>query len=443
MKTAQLNERQTTLLKRMGKDLTSVSVRDRILIGIMILFILVGMYGLYKQITEGHIVTGMRDHVVWGYYISNFVYFIGVSYAGAMLAGLLYYFRVSWGKPIIRIATLMAFITGIIGPVFILLCIGRFERLHHLFFFARVQSPITWDVMVITTYLVGVTVFAYLMLIKDMAIYRDTDLISFPKWKKNLYGALSLGYSGAPGQDQELDAPTRSMSLIMIPKVILAFAVLSWIFGMTLRPGWQSTIFGPSFIVSSIATGIGLIIALMWVYRKLYGLEDYLTDDHFKRMGFILFFLTFVFGYFSFTEYATDWYATQEWNNRMMNHLYGMDGYGLPMLISNLVCILFPLVVIGFKRFRTTNLISITSILLVIAMWVRRYLTIVPTQEVPLIPMQDTRPEYINYTATWVEWTLIFAGAATFFAFFLIITKFLTIVPVSAYAESEEQEAVV
>jgi molybdopterin-containing oxidoreductase family membrane subunit len=211
---------------------------------------------------------------------------------------------------------------------------------------------------------------------------------------------------------------------------------------MTLRPGWHSTIFGPSFVISSIATGIGLIIGLMWVYRRLYGLEEFLTDDHFRKMGFILFFLTFVFGYFTFTEYVTVWYGSREWDAAVMQKLFAFDEYGWWFHFSNLTCIILPLVVIGFRRFRTTNLISITAIVLVVAMWIRRYLTIVPTQEVPLLPMQDTRPEYLHYTATWIEWALVFAGAATFFIFFILITKLITILPVSAYADENNKNAI-
>ena len=43
-----------------------------------LLWIIVGGYALYLQIADGHIVTGMRDNVVWGLYIANFIFFIGI-----------------------------------------------------------------------------------------------------------------------------------------------------------------------------------------------------------------------------------------------------------------------------------------------------------------------------------------------------------------------------
>ena len=98
---------------------------------------LLGGYALYLQIAKGHGVTGMRDNVVWGLYIVNFIFFIGISYAGAVISGILHILKVEWRKPIIRLAEMITVISTIIGPVFILLCVGRLDRLHHLFHLSK------------------------------------------------------------------------------------------------------------------------------------------------------------------------------------------------------------------------------------------------------------------------------------------------------------------
>ena len=141
-----------------------------------LLWIGLGGYALYLQVIKGHKITGMRDNVVWGLYIANFIFFIGISYAGAVISGILHILKVEWRKPIIRIAEMITVISTIIGPIFILLCIGRLDRLHHLFLYPRLQSPITWDVLAILTYFAGSVIFLYLALIKDFAIYRDANL---------------------------------------------------------------------------------------------------------------------------------------------------------------------------------------------------------------------------------------------------------------------------
>jgi len=396
-------------------------------------WILLGGYALYLQITKGHGITGMRDNVVWGLYIANFIFFIGISYAGAVISGILHILKVEWRKPIIRIAEMITVIATIIGPVYILLCVGRLDRLHHLFIYPRLQSPITWDVLAISTYFTGSVIFLYLALIKDFAIYRDAKL-NIPKWKQKLYKILAIGYRGTASQNRHIRISTNLMAIMIVPLAIIVHSVLSWIFGMTLRPGWHSTIFGPYFVLAAIYSGTGVLIMAMWVYRKMYGLQSYLTDKHFIYLGYIMMVLGAGYGYFTFSEYLTGWFASEKWESEVLEKLFNPAKYGWWFLFANVAGILLPIVVVALPKTRTPNLIALVSLFMVIALWVKRYLIIVPTLESPLLPMQDTRIEYVKYTATWVEWALTFGGIATFFLFFTLMSKFVTVIPISEFA---------
>lgn len=398
----------------------------------------VGGYALYLQIAVGHSVTGMRDNVVWGLYIANFIFFIGISYAGAVISGILHILKVEWRKPIIRIAEMITVVSTMIGPIFILLCIGRLDRLHHLFLYPRLQSPITWDVFAIGTYFAGSVIFLYLALIKDFAIYRDAKL-NVPKWKQHMYKFLAIGYRGTPGQKRHINISTNLMAIIIVPLAIIVHSVLSWIFGMTLRPGWHSTIFGPYFVLAAIYSGTGVLIMAMWVYRKMYKLYDYITDQHFIYLGYIMMVLGAGYGYFTFSEYLTDWFASEKWNAEVLEKIFNPHKYGWYFLYSNLFGILIPILVVAIPFTRKPNLIAIASFFMVLALWIKRYLIIVPTLESPLLPMQDTRMEYVKYSATWVEWALTFAGVATFFLFFTVMSKFIPIVPISEFGDKDKK----
>jgi molybdopterin-containing oxidoreductase family membrane subunit len=402
-----------------------------------LMWILVGGYALYLQVADGHIVTGMRDNVVWGLYIANFIFFIGISYAGAVISGLLHILHVEWRKPIIRIAEMITVIATMIGPVFILLCVGRLDRLHHLFLYPRLQSPITWDVLAITTYFTGSVIFLYLALIKDFAIYRDAKL-NIPKWKQKLYNILAIGYRGTPSQKRHIKISTDLMAIMIIPLAIIVHSVLSWIFGMTLRPGWHSSIFGPYFVLAAIYSGTGVLIMAMWVYRKMYKLNSLLTDQHFVYLGYIMMVLGAAYGYFTFSEYLTAWFGSAKWDNEVIEKLFTLEYYGGWFLFTNIAGILLPILVVAIPFTRKPGFITIASFFMVIALWVKRYLIIVPTLESTLLPMQDTRPEYIKYSATWVEWALTFAGIATFFLLFTLLSKFVTIIPISEFGDKEK-----
>ncbi|MBK6936291.1 MAG: polysulfide reductase NrfD [Chitinophagaceae bacterium] len=394
------------------------------------LWVLAGLYALYLQIAKGHGVTGMRDNVVWGLFIVNFIFFIGLSYAGAIIAGVLHLLNVPWGKPIVRLAQMMTVISVIVGPVFILLCVGRFDRLWHLFVYPRIQSPMTWDVMAVVTFLVGAVLLLYLALVKDFAVYRDAKL-NVPKWRQKLYAFFANGYRGGASQKKHLIVSQNLLSIIMIPLSIVVASILSWIFGMTLRPGWHSTIFGPYFVLGALFSGIGVLIVAMWVYRRMYKLEKYFTDKHFINLGYIMMILAAGYGYFTFSEYFTSWFGSEKWDNDVIYKLFSLSEYGWWTLFANVAGIVLPILIVAIPATRKPKWITLSAFIMVFALWVKRYLIIVPTLETPAIPMQDTRMEYVKYSATWPEWVLTFAGIATFLLFFTLISKFVTVVPIT------------
>ncbi|HEX5111613.1 MAG TPA: NrfD/PsrC family molybdoenzyme membrane anchor subunit [Saprospiraceae bacterium] len=399
-----------------------------------------GLYALYLQITVGHSVTGMRDNVVWGIYIANFIFFIGISYAGAVISGFLHLLKIEWRKPIIRIAELITVIATFIGPLFILLCVGRLDRLHHLVLFARLQSPITWDVLAISTYLVGGLIFLYLATIKDFAIYRDSTVLKLSKWKRKLFAILALNYRDTEAQRRNIAVSSNLMAIMIIPLAIIVHSVLSWIFGMTLRPGWHSTIFGPYFVLAAIYSGTGVLLIAMWVFRKLYKLEAFILDKHFHYLGYIMLVLAAGYGYFTFSEYLTDWYGSEKWISQLIRKFFDWDQYGALFLFTNVGGILLPIIVVAVPQLRKPGIITFASVIMVLAMWVKRYLIVVPTLETPLLPIEDIRPEYIKYSITWVEWALTLSGVALFLLFFTIAAKFMTLIPVSEVTDKEDEK---
>ncbi len=402
---------------------------------IVAIFLIGGVYALFIQVIDGHIVTGMRDNVVWGIYIANFIFFIGISYAGALISGILHLLRVPWRAPIIRMAEMITVISTMIGPSYILLCMGRLDRLYHLALFGRIQSPIVWDVLAISTYLIGSIIFLYLASIRDLAALRTYPFKS--KWRRWLYSFLSVDFNGNHVQNQYLDRALNIMSAIIIPLAILVHSVLAWIFGMTLRPGWHSTIFAPYFVVAAVFSGTGVLIIAMWVFRKVYHLESYITKIHFNYLGIILMILGALYAYFTFSEYLTSWYGSETWEMEVLYKLFDYNEYWWWFFFAAILGVLLPIIVILFPRFRSINSITAVSVIAVLALWVKRYLIIIPTLETPLLPLQDMRPEYIHYKVTPVEWLLTFSGIAMFCLLFFLFSKFLPIVNVVKVTEDK------
>ena len=406
----------------------------------LVLLILWGLYALYVQITQGHIVTGMRDNVVWGIYIVNFIFFMGISYAGALVSGTLQLFRTSWRKPVIRMAEFITIIALFIGPLYILLCIGRLDRLPYLILFGRIQSPITWDVIAISTDIIGCVIFLYLSVLRDIAALRDFKELKISRWRKKLYSWLALGYTGTPVQQRRLNNATDIMAVMVIAIAIIVYSVLAWIFSVTLQPGWRSTIFGPYFVIAAVFSGTAVLVIAMWIFRKIYKLEKYLTRKHFVNIGILMLILAAFFGYFTFSEYLTKWYGSQI-NDELLIGLL-MDKYFWMFIFANYIGVLMPLIVVGVPRFRTINMITITAVVVVIALWLNRYLIVIPTLESPYIPIQDARIDWVSYSGTWVEWALSIAGVAAFCLAFTVGSRFIPIIPVSEEKEKKKRQEI-
>src|SRR3990172_12990218 len=58
-------------------------------VGFLVLVVGCGLYAYSVQLRRGLIETGMRDVVIWGFYITNFVFFIGISHAGTLISAIL------------------------------------------------------------------------------------------------------------------------------------------------------------------------------------------------------------------------------------------------------------------------------------------------------------------------------------------------------------------
>ncbi|MDO9257605.1 MAG: NrfD/PsrC family molybdoenzyme membrane anchor subunit [Bacteroidales bacterium] len=425
------------LLREFAPQIEHTGTLGKLWITFLVGVVLLGFFALYWQVSRGHIVTGMRDNVVWGVYIVNFIFFMGISYAGALISGALHLFHAEWRKPIIRMAEFITIISLLIGPGFIMMCIGRLDRLPNLILFGRIQSPITWDVIAISTDIFGCILFLYLALLRDLAKLRDFDELKVPNWKKKMYKILAIGYTGTPEQQLRLKKSTDIMAGMVIAIAIIVYSVLAWIFSVTLQPGWHSTIFGPYFVIAAVYSGTGVLIVAMYFFRKVYHLEEHITLKHFVNVGVIMLVLAAFFGYFTFSEYLTKWYGSEKNDEQLIAILF-KDYYSL-FILSNYIGVLVPLIVVGFKKLRTINNITIAAFIVIIALWLNRYLIVVPTLESPYLPIQESRDAWAHYSATWVEWSLTAGGVALFCLLFTLASKMIPIVQVSDLKEEPKE----
>ena len=106
-----------------------------------------GLYAYIHQLRQGLIVTGMRDQTSWGLYITDFVFFIGISHAGTLISAVLRVTDAGWRRPITRLAEGITVFALCIGGPMVIIDMGRPDRMLNLFTHGRIQSSIFWDVL--------------------------------------------------------------------------------------------------------------------------------------------------------------------------------------------------------------------------------------------------------------------------------------------------------
>ncbi len=418
-------------LKKFAPFLESTTTMGWIWIAFLVLIIFSGFAAITYQISEGQIVTGMRDYVSWSLYKVNFIFFMGVGLAGALTSSVLHLVNPSWKKPLVRISELMAIFSLIIGPVYILCDVGRLDRLANVFIYARLASPITWDVIAILMELIVCIVFLYLGLIHNFAILRDYDQLKVSKFRKRLYRFMAINYENTPEQKKHITWSQNVLAVMVIPMGIIVYSVIAWLFGMTKQAGWDSTIFGPYFVIAASFGGIAALIIVLASFRKFFRFEEYITFKHFNILANTLLILAFFYGYLSFSEYFSKWYGFGTFNTELINRLFDFSGYGPWFVYANFIAMLAPMLILAVPKWRTITSITLSAIIVVTAFWVKCYLIIIPTLESQHLPIQDSRLEWIHYTPSLVEIALTMAGFATFCLFLTLAAKFVTVLPSS------------
>ncbi|MBE0608453.1 MAG: polysulfide reductase NrfD [Dehalococcoidia bacterium] len=408
---------------------TKTSRRYYLWVGFLLAVIAWGAYAYSVQLREGLVVTGMRDRISWGLYITTFVFFIGISHAGTLISAILRVTQAKWRTPVTRMAEFITVVALICGAMFVLVDLGRPDRALNVVLHGRWQSPIIWDMVSITTYLTASIIYLGLPMIPDLALFRDRLAGRAPAWRVWVYRVGAVGWQGSASQKRSLASAIGVLMILIIPIAVSVHTVVSWIFAMTLRVPWDSTIFGAFFVAGAIYSGIAMLIIVMAVLRKVYHLEEYITEKHFVYLGIMLAAFAGIMMYGNISEYATAGYKLAEGEEFHFRQLFleQFAGFFWYYFLGGLV---LPALLVLFPWTRNIAGIVVASGLAVVAMWVERYFIVVAGLRVPVLSYEPS-----NYAPTWIELSVVAAGFALFA---LLITVFVKIFPIIAVWEVAE-----
>jgi molybdopterin-containing oxidoreductase family membrane subunit len=213
---------------------------------------------------------------------------------------------------------------------------------------------------------------------------------------------------------------------MIIPVAFCIHTVTSWLFATTYRPGWDSTNFGAYFVSGAFLVGAGAVVVAMYVFRRYYKLEKYITENHFNRMGKAIVLLALLYLYFNINEYLIPAFKMKKPEAAHLRELF--SGEFAPMFwFAILVGMIIPIFVMITKRGRKPLPMFIAGIMVVVGAWFKRYLIVTPTLLHPFLPMQNVPESYKHYFPSWEEWAIAMGSLA---GALLVITFFVRIFPI-------------
>lgn len=389
--------------------------------------VLAGGVSWVYQMYYGIGLTGLNSPVFWGFYLVNFVFWIGISHAGTLISAILRLVDAPWRRPVTRCAEAITAFALMIGGLFPLIHLGRPWLFYYLIpipdgrgLWPNFRSPLMWDFFAINTYLLASSLFLFLPMIPDFALVRDhsTGL------RKKIYGLLSLGWYGTPKQWHRLESAMGIMAIAIIPVAVSVHSIVSFDFAMAVVPMWHSTIFAPYFVTGAIFSGIAGLIIAMAVLRKMLHLEAYLEPLHFASLGKLLLTMSLLWGYFVFSERLTVWYGngTHEMPVFWATFTGEYGPFFWLMVATNFV---IPLIVLSNRRLRTITGCVVVSCGVVLGMWLERFLIVVPSLSYKQLPYT-----WGSYFPGWPEIMILISSFAAMGLLYCLFAKFVPIISI-------------
>jgi molybdopterin-containing oxidoreductase family membrane subunit len=412
------------------EPLKKIARVDWLLWGLSGGLLLLGIVVWVRQYILGLGVTGLNRPVYWGVYLTNFVFFIGLAHSGTFISAILRVAGQGWRKPLTRAAEAITIFSLPFGVAAILIDMGRPERILNVIFYGRYASPLLWDVSAVGLYFISSIAFFYLSLLPDIAICRDR-LTTAPGWQQKMYRILALGWKGTPQQFHRLERVLDGMAIFMTMLVITVHTVVSWVFGMTLQPGWHTALLGPFFLLGAILSGTAAVVIVLSILRKAYKLETVLPIGLFNSLRKLL--ITFTLGwlYFMIAEYLTAGYGNMIEEMRVLDDKF-FGTYALMFWGMSLFVFVLPLIIFIFKAKNSIKWMVIASIFINIGMWIERYIVIIPTQIHPRLLHEMGQGTYLP---TWTEIIITIALFSGMFFLYATFTRLFPIIPIWETAE--------
>ncbi len=321
-------------------------------VGILGILAVMGLGAWIYQVSNGLIVTGMRNVVSWGLYITLFMFFVGLSAGGLIVSSSATVFNIEAFKKVSKPAVLLSTVCIIIAALFIFVDIGKPARIFYLFLHPQLTSPLIWDLIVISLYF--------------------------------LVSAFYMYFMTRPNPDQKILA---IMSRIALPVAVLVHSVTAWIFGLQIaKVSWHSALMAPIFVASALSSGLALLLIALYAMNKFGKYE--LDKKLFVTLAGLLAVFVAVDAFFIGCEILTAVYAGEATVMAAMGTLF--SGSLAPFFWGQIILgLMIPFLILVFAKNREKQgWVLFASVLIVMGVLFKRIWLLFSSYIFPLVPGQ-------------------------------------------------------
>ena len=307
--------------------------RYKVLAAILAVVVAVGVGCWVYQLIFGLTVTGMNNGTSWGLYITNFMFFVGLSAGGLIVASSASVFHITKFKAVALPAIILSTVCICAAGMFVLIDLGGIQRVWRILTGPNPTSPLLWDVCVITCYLI-INVF-YLVFMT-----------------RGNQHAVSI------------------VSRFALPCAILVHSVTAWIFGLeAAKEGWYTAIMAPIFVASAMDSGLALLLVVLGVLKKA-GIYD-TSRELMAMLAGLLCTCVAVDAFFIFCEVLTMAYPGAAGAETLALLTTGPTA---PFFWFEIICgLVIPFCILVFAKNRQSAvLINVACVLIVVGVFCKR-----------------------------------------------------------------------
>jgi Ni/Fe-hydrogenase subunit HybB-like protein len=378
---------------------------------------------------EGIGIWGVTNPIGWGFAIVNFVFWVGIGHAGTLISAILFLLRQKWRTSINRAAEAMTLFAVMCALVFPGIHVGRVWVAYWMMpvpnqmsMWPNFRSPLMWDVFAVSIYGTVSLLFWYVGLVPDLATIRDRAKAKIPRL---VYGMFALGWRGSQRHWLHYERAYLLLAGLATPLVLSVHSVVSMDFAVSQLPGWHTTIFPPYFVAGAIFSGFAMVITLMVICRKAFGMERIITMRHLENMAKIILLTGMMVGYAYAIEFFVAWYSGNPYEQfAFVNRVFGPYAWAYWIMVS---CNVLIPQVFWFKKARTSiAVLFVISIFVNIGMWFERFVIVASSLHRDFLP-----GSWDYYVPT--RWdVLTFVGSfGLFFTMFCLFVRFLPMVAIA------------